>query len=386
MTTRRVLLPEGIAGEKDINDYRESPEILKSADIKDSGFPAPLDWARLKDVKAPERVWATRGWVPMGHTTLLAGLGGLGKTLLAQTLGTCLAMGRDYFDEVPESRKVLMWAGEDDADELHRRQEDICRWMDLDMGELEGRFMLHPCNGADITLAEQINGHLAPTSALKELREKVSDTKPEVIILDSTARVYGGNENDRHQVTQFVSWLDNAAQGAAVMLLAHPAKGQGSEYSGTTAWEGSVRSRLFLSPTLPDGDPDEGSDTDDTRYLTRRKANYSGKDWRRFEYRDGVLIPESAAPKQRFGPQYAQDVVLRALRKLTEMGTDATASTASPSYAPKVAKEYGLLDGIDKRQFAAAMREMLKAGRLKTDVVGQYPNRSPKKGLVEVHK
>ncbi|MEX2430295.1 MAG: AAA family ATPase [Dehalococcoidia bacterium] len=350
-------------------------------------FPPPIDWTALRGTDPPPRSWAVKCWVPMGCTTLLAGPPGLGKTLCAQTLATCLALGRDYFDEIPEPRTVLFWAGEDDADELHRRQVDICDWLQADMGELAGRFWLHSCVGTDITLAQPIQGILSPTSKMTELRRQVDTLKPDVVMLDSTARVFGGNENDRHHTTLFINMLDAAAQGAAVILLSHPAKAAGSEFSGSTAWEASVRSRLFLSATLPDAEPDEdGIDADSTRYLSRRKANYSGKDWRRFEYRNGVLVPEDSAPKTRYGPQYSQDVVRRALRKLRELEMVPTHSTASSNYLPKLAGQYGMLDGISKKEFAAAMRTLVMEKKLRADVVGTYSNRTARMGLVEVER
>lgn len=74
----------------------------------------PLDWKRLADLEPPDRDWAIEGWLGMGHVTLLAGLGGIGKTLLAQAVGSALARGRQYIDTVPQPRRVLMWAAEDD--------------------------------------------------------------------------------------------------------------------------------------------------------------------------------------------------------------------------------------------------------------------------------
>src|SRR5690606_33247747 len=87
---------------------------------------APLNWRDLSTKTPPLRDWAVDHWLPMGHPALLAGSGGVGKTLLAQTLGTCLALEYEYIDVIAKPRRVLMWAGEDERDELWRRQIAIC--------------------------------------------------------------------------------------------------------------------------------------------------------------------------------------------------------------------------------------------------------------------
>ena len=56
----------------------------------------PLDWRVLADGEPPARDWAVDHWLGMAHVTLLAGLGGIGKTLLAQMLASALALGRAF--------------------------------------------------------------------------------------------------------------------------------------------------------------------------------------------------------------------------------------------------------------------------------------------------
>jgi RecA-family ATPase len=350
----------------------------------------PLDWSSLSDRTPPEREWAINHWLGMGHVTLLAGAGGAGKTSLGQAMGSCLAVRREYLDWPPAVRRVLMWACEDDEPELWRRQVAIARWLSVPLTDFSQRLELISYDGQQcelVTLVDQ--RRLAETRMLAELRDQIGDYRAEVVVLDNVARLYGGNENDRHQVTTFIAMLTAAAAPtrAAVLLLGHPGKAQGSEYSGSTAWEGAVRSRLYLGRSLPDADRNgEESPAEDTvRYLCRRKANYSSQDWRRLHFRDGVVVPEIPAEPSgaaRPGPDYARDVVARAVRKLAEMGEQGSASSASPKFLPKLARDYKLLENISEKQFAGAMREMRSGGQLHLRVVGQYSNRTPRHGLV----
>jgi len=376
--------------------YDDIDAQLAALDAEREGIPqdapprAPLNWRDLSAKRPPLRDWAVDHWLPMGHPALLAGSGGVGKTLLAQTLGTCLALEYEYIDVIAKPRRVLMWAGEDERDELWRRQIAICNWLNVDMASLDGRFIVESYIGRDITLAGTAYGALTPTPLFAELRAQIGDYKADYVFIDSTARVFGGVENDRHQVTTFIAWLTGACAttGAGLCLLAHPGKATASEFSGSTAWEASVRSRLYLGRKLPDRDDpdDEGTDTDTVRYLARRKANYAETDYRKLNYADGVLVPETT-PRQTFTGnrgEFAQDVVLRTTRKLAELGMHGNASTRSPDYLPKLAKQYRQLDGLTEREFTAAMRELIVLGRLASQPVGRYPNRSPRNGLVEV--
>src|SRR5438128_1511526 len=85
----------------------------------------PLDWRTLADGEPPERDWAIAHWLGMAYVTLLAGLGGIGKTLLAQMLESAIALGRPFIDVIAQPRTVLAWWTEDDHDEIWRRQVAI---------------------------------------------------------------------------------------------------------------------------------------------------------------------------------------------------------------------------------------------------------------------
>lgn len=348
---------------------------------------APLDWHALATATPPARDWIVEYWVPANEVTLFSGPGGIGKTGVAQALGSCVALGREYLDWVPKARKVLFWACEDDHDELWRRQSAIARQLGVGLTDFAGKLFIESYHRTQVDLAALVQGRLVPTPMLTELREQIGDYGAELVILDNIARLFGGNENDRHHVSAFVTMLNFAASPtkAGVMLLGHPAKAAGSEFSGSTAWEGAVRTRLYLGSKLPD-QPDEDEPADDNiRYLCRRKANYSHKDWRRIKYVDGVMVPEQSERRPTVAPggDYAKEIVLAAIRKLAAMGEYGNASTASPAYLPKLAKQYGLLDRLTARQFAHAMCELRLAGTIKLEKVGQYANRSPRMGFIE---
>jgi hypothetical protein len=349
----------------------------------------PIDWRDVGHNPPPPRVWAIEGWLGVGHMTMLAGRGGVGKTLVMQQIASCLALGRDFLAPVSEPRTVLVWCAEDDADELKRRQIAIAEWLGVPIGQFHDRLIVLPLAGHECSLAELDGGRLTLTKHAKLLVEQVRDYRATTFMLDNIAHLYGGDENNRHQVTQFANLLTGIciqAQTAGI-LAGHPAKSSESEFSGSTAWENAVRGRLYLSRTPPDTDEKDADPAGLTRYLSKRKANYSALDCRRLSYADHVLKPDDApGPADAFlsgiRSRSACDVVLRAVAKLAQMSVHGLPSSNTPNFLPKVIGKYELAEGLHPAEIEKAMRQLMKDGRLAMHEVGRYANRNPKLGLV----
>lgn len=349
----------------------------------------PLDWPALAPLTPPERRWAIKGWVGFGHVTLLVGQGGIGKTLLAQQMASCLALGREFVAEIPQRLNCLMWACEDDHDELWRRQLAISRWCKAGLEEFHEGLTIVPRHGLDNAIVSTDFGKLLYSPLIETLRQQANDTKADVVILDNVAQLYGASENDRHAVTAFLNALAGALQGKAIILLAHPSRSTGSEFSGSSAWENTARTRLYLGATLPGSkaEPDANPD-DNVRYLSRRKANYSPKDWRRMTYADGALTPD---PIEATGgivgvifKEKAERVVMAGLQKMCVMGLKPSAGRKSPYYLPRVVCEHGLNEGLESRDLEKAMRSLMTAGKLKVETLGNSKSRNSVNVLVAI--
>ncbi len=339
---------------------------------------APINWSSFEGREPPARKWVVPHWIPDEHLTLVAGGGGVGKSLLAQHIATSVALGKTYI-EPTAPRAVLFWAGEDDESELWRRQRPICEFFGASLSDLAGKLHLHSYAGQDITLMSPVYGQLQPTSLLDELRRQVHDYGARFVILDNIARLFGGNENDRHAVTTFCALVQGACAPAAVLLIGHPAKAAQSEFSGSTAWEGAVRARLFMGYRPPDDT--EGEIDPRVRYLARRKANYGELGLRRFTMHDGLLLPSAIDPNPLAADTEALDTVLKAVTKLKEMGKHGAEGQRSDNYLPKLAKGYGLLGKVSEKAFAAAMRRGVADRALVEVQVGVYSNGTARYGL-----
>src|SRR6185503_13926162 len=103
-------------------------------------------------------------------------------------------------------------------------------------------------------------GVIKPTSLYGRMHQAVCETKPKLLVLDTSADVFAGNENDRMQVRQFIGLLRRLAidGNCAVILCSHPSLtgiNTGSGLSGSTGWHNSVRARMvFRAATTEAGE------------------------------------------------------------------------------------------------------------------------------------
>ena len=375
-----------------LDDAAEKVDQLRVDANASSSMRRALNWPVLAERTPPARDWAIASWLGMRYVTLLAGPGGIGKSLLAQQIGSALALQRDFIDVISVPRKVLMWAAEDDEDELWRRQLAIAGTMRVALDDFSGMFVVESFDGKDCTLAAEAFGRFEVTAKLEELRQQFNDEHADVLILDNIARMFGGKENDRHHVTTFIAELTGitAERRGAVLLLGHPGRAKGSEFSGSSAWENAVRARLWLSDKLPDQERDDDEEpASDVRFLARRKANYSPRDLREFRYQNGLFVPAQGEPvtgdlMDHSRRLKANRVILDAFRKLGTMGQAPSDGASSPSYLPKLALDYKLAEGLTKRELADAMRRQMVDGFLVREQIGTYGNRNPRFGLKEL--
>jgi RecA-family ATPase len=113
---------------------------------------------------------------------------------------------------------------EDDKNELHFRLEAIRAHLDTSFTALRDLHLV-PLAGEDALLGvPDRSGIIRPTPLFERLLRSAAKVKPVLIALDTAADMYGGNENDRSQVRQFISLLRHLAisGNAAVLLASHP--------------------------------------------------------------------------------------------------------------------------------------------------------------------
>lgn len=234
----------------------------------------PADW---QGQEPPERRWMVDGLVPMHQATLLTGAGAAGKSLLEQLKCTCIGMGLPFLGVAVEQCPTLYITCEDDASELHRRQAAICAGLGISLESTRGKvtlLSLYGEMGNELCTFDEART-LKPTKRYGEIIETAHAVGARHVTLDNTSHMYTGNENARSEVAAFVNLCNAMAReiDGAVTMVGFPNKA-GDSYSGSTAWENQVRSRLFLeTPKNEDG----GVIDADYRVLRNEKANYARK-------------------------------------------------------------------------------------------------------------
>lgn len=322
------------------------------------------EWFAASDfagTQVPPRLWHVRGFIPTGQVTILSGDGGTGKSLLAMQLAASTATGTQWLGLDAREGRALYLSAEDDAPELYRRLSAI--------GDVRAmqRLILRSLAGQDALLAtpRDRTGVLGRTPLYDALDARMALERPALLVLDTLADFFGGNENDRAQARQFIGMLRGLAirHECAVLLLSHPsvagiASGGGS--SGSTAWNNSVRSRLYLSRVVGN---DGFEANPDARQLTVKKSNYARTGAEiLLHWQNGVFVGEELATRAEHYAK-AETVFLKLLAELASQGRRVNTS-GGPYYAPNVFAAHPESDGITKRAFKDAMEKLLAAGRV----------------------
>jgi RecA-family ATPase len=373
---------------------REAQEKARVLQIPKLTERKPLAWGALEQRgEPPKREWAINNWLGMGHVTLLAGRGGMGKSILAQQIGSYLALGSEFLETVGEPRTVLGWFSEDDHDELWRRQCAIAGKLGQPLSAFAERLYLIPLQDAECTLFDTapLSREVVRTSVLEELRQQIGDLGASIVILDNIRRLFGGNENNGHDVTSFIAALNYAASptNAAVMLLGHVSRAQGSEFAGNMAWENAARMRWSFTDRPPDSvAQDEETPSDDTRrWLAKRKVNYTSRDLAILRWNQGAYDieekPNAAAGIMRtIDNRQCKLLLKRAFLRLCAMSYAPTDAATSPHYLVKLIQQHGLTEGFSKGELRRALLELIEDGvMLRNQEVGTLNNRMPRLGL-----
>ena len=226
------------------------------------------------NVDPPARRWLVDGWLPAGELCLLAGPGSAGKGLLSLQLGAALACDRDALQKgggwLPVGAAIraeapalcadpiltLLAGWEDDRQELLRRRHRLsmyggCEWArDPSInGRLVALPMSTPVWEARRSGEALTTGGLTPSGA--ELFAYAERIGAGLVVVDPIGLAMALPENDRPAVSLALGELRRWAQrtGTTVLLVGHPAKatdGPAADYSGSTAWLGSVRALMTL--------------------------------------------------------------------------------------------------------------------------------------------
>lgn len=315
----------GKGSEGDPRHWRRTWEKARRASTEARDAPPepapPFSYIENDDLSAdvPKREFLVERWVPVGCVTSLYGSGGTGKSFLALMMAMCVAAGKKWLGFDCAQAPVLAVMCEDDEPELRRRRNKIARALGISAADVAHRLWIAPRVGEMNALMEFPNGVATRTPLFERIILEAREVQARMIILDNAAQLFGGNENDRAQVTAFLNacaGIANATSGA-VLLLGHPPKTANVEFSGSTAWDAVVRSRMWFKRI---DDEEEAVPGAPERYtLELVKSNYE----KRFgielhENPHGIVEYAGDLVKTKKTRETSADRVFSALRSLFE--------------------------------------------------------------------
>lgn len=338
------------------------PEDAFVAEIID-----PRDWT----APAPLREWIVQDWIPRGYVTGLYADGATGKSLIAQQLLTSVATVLPWLGMDVRGGNAYGMMCEDDDKELHRRQDAINAAYGLQAHHLE-YMRLHPRLGFDnllMTFDVQNVPHL--TELFASLCSYLTQFPPTLVVLDTLSDIFGGNELSRNHARTFVQGVGGRIArhwNCGVVVLAHPSAAGLATKSGTagsTAWNNTFRSRIYM--TRPEDDEDG-----DTRLLSRMKANYAPKKGEiTVEWKNGAFLP--VGPGTRPATPKWQEISTEIITAIFDEIDRAWHAREAWSNAPQTEVHGRYLPlwievrlGLSKKQAGQCLNQWLAAGFLKS--------------------
>lgn len=369
-----LLELDGLPPKGDVADWlamggsSESLDALAAKALLAAGQDAPFfkRGSELHGKPVPAREWLVQDLIPMNTVTLLGGDGGTGKSLLSLQLACAVALARKWISLPARSGRALFMSAEDDLDEIHRRLNDITAAENVRLADLDN-LVIASLAGEDALLAaiSPQKGALQPSPLYWQLEQMMIRERPAVLVLDTLADLFPGNENDRAQARQFIGLLRGLAirHQCAVVLLAHPSLSglnSGKGTSGSTGWNNSVRSRLYLDRVLIE---DQEQDPD-ARILHTMKTNYGrtggqiGLTWS-----NGVFLakPEETGLDRMAQNAKAERVFLKLLDEFNAEGRRVRHTTGN-GFAPDAFARSGRAEGLTKPALRSAMEGLFSRG------------------------
>ena len=264
----------------------------------DAADRAKVEITAWDEIEVTDREWLIHQWLPANTVTMFTGDGGAGKSWLTLQVVCQIACGfrdaflnpdyeitppADYDDNISTPRHVVFATYEDEPAEIKRRLQALASGMDWIADSMETvRDYVHivDMRGIGSVWGPGLGNHIANTGDLlpagEDLRAICEEKNARLLIMDPLSGAFGGNENDRSTVYDFVSsfrgWGDEAQ--CAVLAIGHlpkGAEGRASGFSGSTAWEAAVRSMWKIQTK----EFKEGSEERFYWALEHTKSNYA---------------------------------------------------------------------------------------------------------------
>lgn len=202
-----------------------------------------IPWGALKD--EPIR-WLVKDVLPASSFAAIYGRPGSFKSFCALYLASMIASGRDAFGNATTQGACVYVAGEGGAG-LKRRRDALLRQHDLP-SDLPVHFVK-----AQLNLSTSLEDMEALFAAIR-----AASVAPSLIIFDTFARIFIGDENSAKDVGACIAILGaiQAEFNCCVCIVHHSAKSNDQAMRGSSALLGAVDTELHCEKISPEGAKD----------------------------------------------------------------------------------------------------------------------------------
>jgi RecA-family ATPase len=282
-------------------------------------------------------------------------------------LAIATALERTWMGVAVMGGPVVFLSAEDDEDELHRRLDVAARHEGVGLDALKHVHLISLAGKDAILAAPNERRVIQPTERWFEFRNFVRSVQAKLVVYDPLADLFAGNENARPEARQFVGILRSLTieTDSTSVLLAHPSltgMANGTGTSGSTAWQNSVRARLYLDRIREDGK----EPYPDARVLRTMKNNYGPNGGEiHLRWQQGVFVSDGNAQGGGSGTDTRIEAIfLDLLAMYADTGRNVS-DTPGKTYAPAqfALEEQGR--AIGKKALEGAMRRLLQQRRIR---------------------
>lgn len=258
----------------------------------------PADWtgAKLWEGGRKPYEWLLKDSFKRNKLGVICGSPGVGKGMFMVQMCVAVAAGVTLFEqwEPVAPLRIMYISAEDDEDDIKNRFVSALEELpEDDRQRALPNICAMPVTGLVSLLAPSPAGPVT-TENYNDLLALISESKPGLIVLDTLARINGGNENDNAVMTAVCGAMEQIAAdyGCNIILTHHTNKDKGRDVAedeaelkesltqramrGGTGLPGAVRWALLMTPlskTLAKKViGDEAEDYPDGTYLAARVA------------------------------------------------------------------------------------------------------------------
>lgn len=232
---------------KDANDYlREAgkdklrdalaaakPYAQAVQEQKESERQWPTEFEFIDPALIPKRRWIYGRHYIRGYVSVLASMGGVGKTSMQGVEAVAIATALPLLEE-PIHEQVNVWVinGEDPMEEMQRRFAAIMIHYNIKPEQVQGKLFLDAGRDLQIQFAKQTrDGILTDEDMLQYMVDKIKKHNIGLVIIDPWVGFNDINENDNVAMNAAVAaarWVADQT-GAAIVLTHHIRKTNGED-------------------------------------------------------------------------------------------------------------------------------------------------------------